>query len=231
MKLIYSGKTKNVYSTDEENQYLLKFKDDVTGTDGVFDPGANTVGLTIEGAGKSGLKMTTYFYRVLNSMNINTHFIDSDIDNVTMTVKKATVFGKGLEIICRFRAVGSFYRRYSTYCKEGQDLGGYVEVTIKDDNKGDPLITRDALVLLSILREGEYEMIRKNTVDICNIIKTELARKGLDLYDIKLEFGRDIQGNIMLIDEISGGNMRVFRNGEYLEPLKLEKAFLESNAI
>lgn len=226
MKLIYAGKTKDVYATDDANTVLLKFKDDVTGTDGVFDPGANTVGLTIDGAGKSGLKMTTYFFSLLNSQNVPTHFVDSDIENTTMTVKKATVFGKGLEVICRFKAVGSFFRRYGDYCTEGQDLNGFVEVTIKDDERGDPTISKDALVVLNLLTAEEYEQIKADTIKICTVVKDELAKKGLDLYDIKLEFGRDMNGNTMLIDEISGGNMRVYKGGEYIEPLRLEKEFL-----
>ena len=226
MKLIYAGKTKDVYATDDANTVLLKFKDDVTGTDGVFDPGANTVGLTIDGAGKSGLKMTTYFFSLLNSQNVPTHFVDSDIENTTMTVKKATVFGKGLEVICRFKAVGSFFRRYGDYCTEGQDLNGFVEVTIKDDERGDPTISKDALVVLNLLTAEEYEQIKADTIKICTVVKDELAKKGLDLYDIKLEFGRDMNGNTMLIDEISGGNMRVYKGREYIEPLRLEKEFL-----
>lgn len=225
MKLIYSGKTKDVYATAIENQYLLKFKDDVTGTDGVFDPGANSVGLTIEGAGKSGLKMTTYFFKQLNLKGIPTHFVDSDIENQTMTVKKASVFGKGLEVICRFRAVGSFYRRYGAYCKEGDKLADFVEFTIKDDERGDPPISKDALQMLHILTEDEYETIKENTIQICNLVKDELAAKQLELFDIKLEFGRDSDNRIMLIDEISGGNMRVYKNGEYIEPLQLEMEF------
>lgn len=227
MNLIYSGKTKNVYSTDKENEYLLQFKDDVTGTDGVFDPGANTVGLSIEGAGVSGLKMTTYFYTLLNSRGIPTHFISSNIDNATMLVKKATVFGRGLEVICRFRAVGSFYKRYGAYCKEAQALDNFVEITIKDDKRGDPPISQDALALLKLLTYDEYAQIKEMTIRICTIVKDELASKELDLYDIKLEFGRDVQGNVILIDEISGGNMRVYQKDRYLEPLVLEKAFLE----
>lgn len=226
MNLVYSGKTKNVYSTDNENEFLLKFKDDVTGTDGVFDPGANTVGLTIEGAGKSGLKMTAYFFEMLNKKGIPTHYVSSDIGNATMTVKKASVFGKGVEVICRFRAVGSFLRRYGTYCTEGQPLESFVEFTLKDDDRNDPPISADALTQLNILSHEEYDQIKKETVSICNIVKDELAKKDLDLYDIKLEFGRDINGAIMLIDEISGGNMRVYKNGTYLEPLVLEKEFL-----
>ncbi|MCO5239573.1 MAG: hypothetical protein M9904_05910 [Chitinophagaceae bacterium] len=224
--LLYTGKTKNVYATEHEDQYILKFKDDVTGTDGVFDPGANTVGLTIAGAGKSGLKMTTHFFQLLNSKGIHTHFISSDIENATMTVRKAGVFGNGLEVICRFKAVGSFLRRYGAYCREGQDLDGFVEFTIKDDERGDPAISQDALALLNILSPDEYEKIRESTIRVCRLIKDELAGKNLELYDIKLEFGRDMQGNIILIDEISGGNMRVYKDGMYLEPLKLEKEFL-----
>ena len=226
MKLLFSGKTKDVYQTDNKDQILLKFKDDVTGTDGVFDPGANTVGLTIEGAGKSGLKMSTHFFNLLNNKEIPTHFVDSDIENRTMTVKKAEVFGKGLEIICRFKAVGSFYRRYGGLCEEGQELNGFVEVTIKDDKREDPPITEDALVELGILTSEEYQTIKQNTIKICNLIKADLAEKNLELYDIKLEFGRDSKGNIILIDELSGGNMRVYQEGQYLEPLKLEKTFL-----
>lgn len=226
MKLIYKGKTKDVYSTDNENEVLLKFKDDVTGEDGVFDPGANTVGLTIEGAGKSALKMTTFFFDILSQKNIPTHYVSSDIENQSMVVKKATAFGEGLEVICRYKAVGSFLRRYGAYCKEGQDLNSFVEFTIKDDERGDPTISKDALMELGILNEVDFEQIKKSTVEICQIVKDELAKHNLELYDIKLEFGLDYKGDIILIDEISGGNMRVYKNGEYIEPLKLEKEFL-----
>lgn len=225
MNLIYKGKTKDVFQLDNKN-YLLKFKDDVTGENGVFDPGANTVGLSIEGAGKSGLKMTKHFYELLNNTGIPTHFISADLDNVSMEVKPGKVFGKGLEVICRYKAVGSFYRRYGQYCTEGQDLHGFVEVTLKDDERGDPTISADALALLDILTETEYTMLKEMTLRICGIIRDELAKKGLDLYDIKLEFGRDANSGIMLIDEISGGNMRVYKNGKYIAPLDLEKDFL-----
>ncbi len=226
MKLIYTGKTKDVYSL-EDNQVLLKFKDDVTGTDGVFDPGANTVGLTINGAGKSGLKMTKHFFELLQGNNVNTHYVSADIDEVSMVVKSAEPFGKGLEVICRYKAVGSFLRRYGAYCEEGQDLDALIEITIKDDERGDPTISEDALAMLGILSKEDYQTIKSLTKIICGQIKAELATKGLDLYDIKLEFGRDkVSGDIMLIDEISGGNMRVYKDGKYIVPLELEKSFL-----
>ena len=226
MELIYEGKTKDVYRLQDGN-VRLKFKDDVTGEDGVFDPGANTVGLTIEGVGKSGLKMTKYFFEKINAQNIPTHYMDANVDDVSMTVKDAEMSGNGLEVICRFRAVGSFYRRFGAYCEEGQKLDAFVEVTIKDDERGDPPISKDALVMLGILTAEEYDELEKLTKQISKIVKEELAKRELELYDIKLEFGKDkATGEIMLIDEISGGNMRVYdKDGNYVEPLQLEKIF------
>lgn len=227
MNLIYQGKTKDVYDLENGN-YLLKFKDDVTGENGIFDPGANSVGLTIEGVGKSGLKLTSYFFEILNSFGIPTHYIDSDIENSTMTVLPAKPFGKGVEVICRYRAVGSFMRRYGLYAKEGQVLDSYVEVTLKDDERSDPLITEEALAMLSIMTKEEYSILTSLTKKISQIIKDELAKKGLELYDIKLEFGRVGEDNhIALIDEISGGNMRAYKDGKYIEPMLLEKLMLE----
>lgn len=228
MKLIYQGKTKDVYKKDDGN-VVLKFKDDLTGEDGVFDPGANTVGLTVEGVGQSGLRMTSYFFEKLNEMGVPTHYIESNIDDVLMTVKDAEMFGHGLEVICRYKAVGSFLRRYGAYCKEGQSLDAFVEVTIKDDERGDPSISKDALDMLGILSKEEYELLKDLTKRISNIIKDELAKKNLVLYDIKLEFGRDKEtGEIMLIDEISGGNMRVYNEGKSIQPMELEKMLLDS---
>ncbi|MDM5335261.1 phosphoribosylaminoimidazolesuccinocarboxamide synthase [Ureibacillus composti] len=226
MKHIYTGKTKDVYELEDGN-YLLQFKDDVTGVDGVFDPGANSVGLTIEGAGRAGLKLTKYFFEVLKEKGIPTHYVDADIENATMTVKPAEVFGSGLEVICRYRAVGSFLRRYGLYAEEGQPLDAFVEVTIKDDEREDPPISEDALDMLGILSKDEYKVLKELTQQIGNVVKEELAKKDIELYDIKFEFGRTGEAKqIVLIDEISGGNMRAYKDGEYIEPLELEKLFL-----
>lgn len=227
MELVYKGKTKDVYSLEDGN-YLLQFKDDVTGADGVFDPGANTVGLTIEGVGKAGLKLTKFFFEKLNEMKIPTHYVDSDIENDTMTVLPAKMFGKGVEVICRYRAVGSFLKRYGMYAEEGQQLDAYVEVTLKDDDRNDPLITDEGLEMLGILTKDEYKILTNLTKDIGKVVKDELAKKGMELYDIKFEFGRVGEDNhIALIDEISGGNMRAYKDGKYIEPLELEKLMLE----
>lgn len=221
MRLVYKGKTKDVYELEDGN-VLLKFKDDVTGVDGKFDPGANTVGLTIEGSGIAGLKLTKYFFEKLNSMGIPTHYISSDLDDVSMKVMKATPFGEGLEVICRYRAVGSFIRRYGKYAEDGQKLDAFVEFTLKDDLRNDPPITKDALVMLGILSEGEYDRIKELTKKISDFVKNELEKRGIELYDIKLEFGRVGEDkHIALIDEISGGNMRAYKDGKSIEPLQL----------
>lgn len=226
MKKVYQGKTKDVFDL-ENGQFLLKFKDDVTGTDGVFDPGANTVGLTMEGAGEAGLKLTKFFFEKINASGIATHYVDADIENKTMTVLPAAVFGEGVEVICRYRAVGSFLRRYGKYAKEGQPLDAYVEVTLKDDDRNDPLITDEALEMLGIMTKKEYGILADMTRKISAIVRDELSKKGLELYDIKFEFGRvGDDKHIALIDEISGGNMRAYKDGEYVEPLKLEKIMM-----
>ena len=220
MEAIYKGKTKDVFKLENGN-YLLKFKDDVTGKDGVFDPGANEVGLTMEGSGRAALSLTVFFFERLKEKGIPTHFISADIDEKAMEVKPGNMFGKGLEFICRYKAVGSFLRRYGLYAEEGQDLDGFVEVTLKDDAAGDPPITKDGLVILGILTAEEYDTLKRLTREISDEVKAVLNEKGIDLYDIKLEFGRDDDGKIMLVDEISGGNMRAYKGDEYVEPLKL----------
>ena len=147
MKKIYAGKTKDVYELENGN-VLLKFKDDCTGKDGVFDPGENSVGLTIEGIGKANLQTSVYYFEMLKAAGIKTHYISADVENATMEVLPAQNFGKaqggnGLEVICRLVATGSFIRRYGEYIKNGTRIeGGYVECTFKNDEKGDPLVKR-----------------------------------------------------------------------------------------
>lgn len=224
MQMVYDGKTKTVYKLEDGN-YLLQFKDDATGEDGVFDPGANSVGLTIEGLGKESLRMSKYYFELLESKGINTQYISCDIEKSQMVVKPAEAFGKGLEIICRYRAVGSFLRRYGAYAKEGRPLDALVEMTIKDDKRNDPPISSDALAELGIMSKEDYEKTKSIMKECSEYIKEDLKSKGLSLYDIKLEFGK-VNGEICLIDEISGGNMRVYKDSVYLEPMALSRLVL-----
>ena len=225
MKKLYTGKTKDVYALDNGN-YLLKFKDDCTGADGVFDPGANTVGLSIEGIGKSNLRASILFFEELHKRGIRTHYVSANIENSEMEVLPVTVFGKGLEVICRLRAVGSFIRRYGKYIEEGAKLPYYVECTFKDDAVGDPLVTEEGLEVLGVMTPEQYEQLKESTKKITAVVAEMLEAKGMELYDIKFEFGYDANGEVILIDEIASGNMRVYKDGKIMEPVDLTEAIL-----
>ena len=230
MKKLYTGKTKDVYALDNGN-VLLKFKDDCTGKDGVFDPGENTVGLTIEGIGKANLETSVHYFELLKKAGIKTHYVSADVENATMEVLPAECFGKelgggGLEVICRLVATGSFVRRYGEYIKDGTVLdGGYVECTFKNDAKGDPLVTGEGLVALKVMTAEMFESLKDQTLKITKIVADDLKSIGLDLWDIKFEFGYN-NGEVKHIDENASGNIRVYRDGKIVEPTKLTELIL-----
>jgi len=226
MKKVYEGKTKDVYSLDNGN-VMLKFKDDCTGKDGVFDPGENSVGLTIEGIGKANLRVSSYYFDLLKDAGIKTHFVSANIDEATMEVLPATVFGHGLEVICRLVATGSFIRRYGEYIEDGTVLpGGYVECTFKNDDKGDPLVTMEGLAALGVMTPEMFDSMKEQTLKITKIVADDLKTIGLDLWDIKFEFGYN-NGEVILIDEIASGNMRVYKGDKIVEPVELTKLILD----
>ena len=222
MKKLYEGKTKDVYELDNGN-VMLKFKDDCTGKDGVFDPGENSVGLTIEGIGKANLRTSVYYFDLLKKAGIKTHYVSANVDEATMEVLPATVFGHGLEVICRLVATGSFIRRYGEYIEDGTVLeGGYVECTFKNDAKGDPLVTGEGLQALKVMDLKMFESMKEQTLKITKIVADDLKTLGCDLWDIKFEFGYN-NGQVILIDEIASGNMRVYKDGVKLDPVELTK--------
>ncbi len=227
MKKLYEGKTKDVYQLENGN-VLLKFKDDCTGKDGVFDPGENAVGLTIEGIGKANLETSVYYFELLKKAGVKTHYVSADLDNATMEVLSAECFGKaqggnGLEVICRLVATGSFIRRYGEYIKDGTVLeGGYVECTFKNDEKGDPLVTGEGLAALGVMTPEMFQSMKEQTLKITKVVADDLKTIGLDLWDIKFEFGYH-NGEVVLIDEIASGNMRVYKDGVIVNPVELTK--------
>ena len=227
LKLLYTGKTKNVYALGNGNCLLL-FKDDCTGKDGVFDPGENTVGLTIEGIGKANLETSIHYFELLKNAGIKTHYVSANIDEATMEVLPAECFGKelgggGLEVICRLVATGSFVRRYGEYIKNGTPLeGGYVECTFKNDAKGDPLVTGEGLAALGVMSPEMFASMKAQTLAITKIVADDLKSIGLDLWDIKFEFGYN-NNEVILIDEIASGNMRVYKDGKIVDPVELTK--------
>ena len=217
MKLLLQGKTKDLYE-NPNGTYTLKLKDTATGKDGVFDPGENAVGLSIDGLGRESLKLTKYFFEMLTTAGIPNHYVESDIQAATMTVLPAEKYP--VEFICRRKADGSFLRRYGSFAKKGDELGNLVEATLKDDNLKDPPISKDALVALNLMAPEEYATCKHLTQEITKLIAADLAKKGLDLYDIKYEYGKN-QDKIILIDEISAGSMRVYKNGNPIPPMEL----------
>ena len=228
VKKLYSGKTKDVFKLENGN-VLLKFKDDCTGKDGVFDPGENSIGLTIEGIGRANLETSIHYFELLKAKGVKTHYVSADVENATMEVLPAKVFGKGLEVICRLVATGSFIRRYGDYIADGTPLeGGYVETTLKDDAKGDPLITCEGLAALNIMTPELFESMKKQTIAITNVVAQDLKEMGLDLWDIKFEFGYN-NGEVILIDEIASGNMRVYKDGKIVDPVELTGIILAAS--
>lgn len=225
-ELIRKGKTKDVYRLSD-GTYRLHFKDDVTGhADGTVDPGANAVVGKIAGIGDACLRMTTYFFELFQKEGLATHFLSSDIAAGTMTVRQAKMFGRGVEVIVRRIATGSFIRRYGEYIQDGAPLDSLVEFTIKDDGRGDPLATSETLAALGIMTESEYAVQRDMARKICALIDGEMRKRGLTLYDMKMEFGRCGEGEVIsLVDEISPGCMRVYRGEKPLSGMELAKEF------
>lgn len=226
MKLLYKGKTKDVYELNE-TEVLLKFKDDMTGKNGVFDPGENQVGLSIQGMGQSNLKVTEKLYQLLEAHQIPTHRVSADIEKAEMIVLKCQPFGHGLEVIFRHFAVGSFIRRYGAYATEMMPLDNYVEFTIKDDQRQDPLITKEGLIALGLLTEEQYDYLVSQTKKISKLLTTYIHERGGQLIDLKVEFGITTTGKIVLMDEVSIGSLRVYKNSVKLEPNEIAELILK----
>jgi len=229
MQLIKNGKTKDVYKLDNGN-YLLKFKDSVTGgPGGLVDPGGNLVVGEQEGMGKACLAMTAFIFKEVAKRGLAaTHLVRADIDESAMEVRPALPFGQGLEIIVRFIATGSFVKRYGLYAKDGQKLSGpLVEITLKDDQRGDPLINEDALVELGLANNEEIAQIKSKARGIAGMINEMGQAKGLEIYDLKMEFGLSSDGEILLIDEISPGSMRAYQKGQRVEGPALAWTFVD----
>lgn len=218
MKLVYRGKTKDVYE-DSPSTVRLVFTDRVTKNDaGEIDPGGNTIAEeTAPGQGKACLLMTSTIFKELNEKNIaRTHMVSSDLGALSMTVLKAKLFAPGLEWVARWVCTGSFLRRYGMVpgVHDGMVLPAPVfEITLKDDAAGDPLIVPSALVGLGIVEAKTMDKLLDSNAKALNAIHAMFAARGLDLWDIKIEWGLDEDGNPLLIDEVSPGCCRAFKAG------------------
>lgn len=206
MKTLYEGKTKTVLIDEATDDVYLRFKDDLTGEDGVFDPGSNTVGGSVAGKGKIGLTISQYFFELLEKNGIPTHYLGADIDNSLMKVRKLTI--PPLEFVLRYFTAGSMCRRFSL--EEGIPFDPpYTEVTLKDDEQGDPLISERLSLMKGLLVEGQYDEALEVLVRVGKLLKNELAKMDLTLIDFKIEVGYDENGKIYVSDEITPDIWRV----------------------
>ena len=206
MIIVYDGKTKTVLSDEMAGEFFLLFKDDATGENGIFDPGSNTVGGSVSGKGRTGLAISKYFFELMERKGIPTHFLGADIDKGLMKVRKVNV--PALEFVLRYYTAGSMCRRFSIEPGLLFDPP-YCEVTLKDDDQGDPLVSERLCLMKGLLKEGEYDKLLDLLVKAGNVLREELKALGFKLIDFKLEFGFDDERNIYIADEITPDIWRV----------------------
>ncbi|MDR2595772.1 MAG: phosphoribosylaminoimidazolesuccinocarboxamide synthase [Treponema sp.] len=224
MELVKTGKFKDVYKLPDGN-YLLKFKDTVPERlTCESEPCGSSVTGPVAGTGSGALKMSVYFFDLVKNANIPTHFISADLLKNEMIVQPAKLFGNGLRFVLRYKAAGCFIRRFGAYSKEGDALPKIFEVTLKDDARENPPAAKEILMALNLLSHSQFDEIHDKTVRICDIVYEDLKNRGLELFDIKVEFGI-ADGKIALIDEISARNMRVFKDGKRLDSLAISGLF------
>ena len=218
MNLVYRGKTKDVYE-DGPSTLRLVFTDRVTKNDaGEIDPGGNNLAEeAAPGQGEACLLMSSAIFSELNEKKIaRTHMVSCDLASLSMTVRKAKMFTPGLEWIARWVCTGSFLRRYGMVpgVYDGMRLPAPVfEITLKDDAAGDPLVAPSALVGLGIVDGTIMEALLDSNAKAMQTIQGMFTARGLDLWDIKIEWGLGEDGAPLLIDEVSPGCCRAFKAG------------------
>ncbi len=225
MKTLYDGKTKTVLLDEATGVVNLLFKDTATGENGMFDPGYNTVGGSVEGKGKIGLKISKYFFEIMEKNGIPTHYLGADLDKGLMQVRKLTV--PKLEFVLRYFTAGSMCRRFTL--PEGIPFDPpYKEVTLKDDEQGDPLITERLCLMKDMLRPGMYDEGLRIVEQVGEVLKQELAAMDLTLIDFKIEIGFDEDGKVYVVDEITPDIWRVRdQNGNIPNQIDCAKMLLE----
>jgi len=197
--LIYEGKAKKVFSHDDADKVIIEFKDDATAFNALKKE-------KYEGKGKLNCLIRARIFEILIKKNIPTHFIELENDN-TMIAKKIKVIP--LEIVLRNTAYGSLCKQ--TTIKPGTLLSKpLIDIYLKNDELNDPLITKDRIELMNILISHDLEVIINLTLKINVILKSFFKSIHLKLVDFKLEFGYDFRNNILLGDEISPDNCRLW---------------------
>lgn len=225
MKTLYEGKTKTVLKDEATNDVYLLFKDSATGENGVFDPGSNTVGGSVAGKGKIGLTVSKFFFELMEKNGVPTHYLGADIDKGLMKVRNLTV--PPLEFILRYYTAGSMCRRFTL--QDGIPFEPpYLEVTLKDDEQGDPLISERLCLMKGILHEGQYNEALDILVKLGAVLRDSLAGMDLTLIDLKIEIGYDENNKMYVVDEITPDIWRVKdKNGNIPNQIDCAKVILD----
>jgi phosphoribosylaminoimidazole-succinocarboxamide synthase len=210
-EMLYEGKAKQVYATDDPEQVIVIYKDDATAFNGA-KRGA------ITGKGALNNRMTAIFFQLLEGKGIRTHFVEALSDREQL-VRRVTIIP--IEVVTRNIAAGSLSKRLGL--PEGAELARpIVELYYKDDALGDPLINDDHIAILNLATPEQVEHIRAQALAVNAALREYLAERHVLLVDFKLEFGTDAQGNILLADEISPDTCR-FWDAETREKLDKDR--------
>ena len=197
--LIYEGKAKKVFSHDDADKVIIEFKDDATAFNALKKA-------KFEGKGKLNCLISAKIFELLINNNIPTHFLELHNEN-TMIAQKIKVIP--LEVVLRNTAYGSLCKQ--TTIKPGTVLAKpLIDFYLKNDELNDPLITKDRIELMKILSSNDLDLIIDLTLKINAILKSFFKKIGLQLVDFKLEFGYDCKNKILLGDEISPDNCRLW---------------------
>lgn len=198
-QMLYEGKAKKVYQTDNPELFIVEYKDDATAFNGLKKG-------TIAGKGVINNKMTNLLMQMLEENGISTHFVKELSDRETV-VKKVTIVP--LEVIVRNISAGSFAKRFGV--EEGIPFKSpTVEFSYKNDDLGDPLMNTSHAIALNLATIEEIKEIKEMAFKINELLKAFFMHIGVELVDFKLEFGKLKDGKIILADEISPDTCRLW---------------------
>ena len=199
LEMIYEGKAKRVYATDEAELLIVDYKDDATAFNGEKRG-------TIVGKGVINNQMSNRLMRRLEQAGVPTHFVEELSERETLVRRVEIV---PLEVIVRNRSAGSFSKRYGV--EEGRVFDApTIEFSYKNDALGDPLINSSHVIALGLATPEELELIRRYAFRVNEVLTALWASRGITLVDFKLEFGRLADGTIVLADEISPDTCRLW---------------------
>ncbi|WP_445490056.1 phosphoribosylaminoimidazolesuccinocarboxamide synthase [Niallia sp. 03133] len=197
--LLYEGKAKRVYGTNDESVVWLEYKDSATAFNGEKKA-------MITGKGRLNNEITSLLFLKLKELGVQSHFIEK-ISETEQLVKKVDIIP--LEVVVRNVAAGSISKRLGI--KEGLPLSKpLVELYYKDDELGDPLITEDHIEELNLATVEEVKILKKKALEVNHVLNDFFSELGIQLIDFKLEFGKDKNGEILLADEISPDTCRLW---------------------